>query len=59
VFAKDKDAKTNRKDKIKEYIIGDVTVEIVDGSMIRVNGVETDIRGLEFFCDNLFLFIES
>ncbi|WP_308282452.1 DUF2357 domain-containing protein [Clostridium estertheticum] len=44
---KDKGATTNKKDKVREYIIGDVKVEIVDGSGIRVNGVETDLRGLE------------
>ena len=42
---KDKDAIT--KDKVREYIIGDVTVEIVDGILIRVNAVETGVRGLE------------
>jgi len=44
---KDKDAETNRKDKVKEYIIGEVAVEVVDGNMIKVNGVETDLRKLE------------
>ena len=42
---KDKDAIT--KDKVREYIIGDVSVEIVDGILIRVNGEETGLRGLE------------
>jgi hypothetical protein len=44
---KDKDVKTDKKDKVKEYIIGNVTVEIVDGIMIKVNGVDTNIKGLE------------
>jgi len=44
---KDKDVITSKKDKVREYIIGDVTVEIVDGILIRVNGEETGVRGLE------------
>ncbi|WP_268055872.1 hypothetical protein [Clostridium estertheticum] len=32
---------------MREYIIGDVKVEIVDGSGIRVNGVEVNIKGIE------------
>ncbi|WP_291637663.1 nuclease domain-containing protein, partial [Clostridium sp.] len=44
---KDKDVKADKKDKVKEYIIGDVTVEIVDGIVIRVNGIETNVKGLE------------
>ena len=44
---KDKGATTSKKDKVREYIIGDVKVEIVDGSGIRANGVETSVKGLE------------
>ena len=44
---KDKEVNTNKKDKVKEYIIGDVAMEIVDGIMIKVNGMETDLRKLE------------
>lgn len=44
---KDKDTKTNKKDKVKEYIIGNVVIEIVDGIMIKVNGNKTFLRKLE------------
>ncbi|MFT5876136.1 MAG: hypothetical protein ACI8WT_005140 [Clostridium sp.] len=44
---KDKDLKADKKDKVKEYIIGNVTVEIVDGIIIKVNGIESNVRGLE------------
>ncbi|WP_290445856.1 hypothetical protein [Clostridium estertheticum] len=33
---------------MREYIIGDVTVEIVDGHGIRVNGISTNVKGLEY-----------
>jgi hypothetical protein len=52
---KDKDVKTDKKDKVKEYIIGNVTVEIVDGIMIKVNGVESNVKGLEHHLVNAIL----
>ncbi|MFT5875444.1 MAG: hypothetical protein ACI8WT_004437 [Clostridium sp.] len=44
---KDKDAKTDKKDKAREYIIGNASVEIVDGILIKVNGIETNLKKLE------------
>ena len=43
----DKDKDVKAKDKIKEYIIGDVKVEIVDEMVVRVNGISTNVNGLE------------
>jgi hypothetical protein len=44
---REKGAKTNKKDKVREYIIGNVTIEIVDGITIKVNGNVTDLKELE------------
>ena len=44
---KDKDATASKKDKLKEYIIGEVDVEVADGNIIKMNGVETALRKLE------------
>jgi hypothetical protein len=44
---RDKGIKTNKKDSVREYIVGNVAVEIVDGIIIKVNDRITDLKGLE------------
>ncbi|MBU3110178.1 DUF2357 domain-containing protein [Clostridium lacusfryxellense] len=44
---KEKDSKNNKMDKGKEYIIGDVRVEIVDEMVIKMNGISTNVNELE------------
>jgi hypothetical protein len=44
---REKDRKTNKKDRVREYIIGNVAVEIVDGITIKVNGNVTNLKELE------------
>ena len=44
---REKDTRANKKDKVKEYVIGDVTVEIVNGVTIKLNGNITGVEKLE------------
>lgn len=42
-----KGTKTNKKGKVREYIVVNVAIEIVDGIMIKVNGNVTNLKELE------------
>lgn len=44
---RDKGTKTNRKDRVREYIMGNVTIEIVDEDIIKVNSKEISLKKLE------------
>ena len=44
---KKKDNKTNKKGKVREYVVGNVSIEIVDVIMIKVNSKITNIKKLE------------
>lgn len=52
---KDKGIKANMKDKVRVYVVGNVTVEIVEGNTIRVNGNVINLRELEGNILNIFL----